>query len=639
MIAFTESAFCQIPLPRPGTISTIAGTGNAGYSGDGGLATSATFGAIPRVAVDRLGNVFFADTANNRVAKIDAETGVMSTVAGSGSGGAFGKGGNWGDGGPATRAVVNAPWGIAVDDSENLYITDPQNKVVRKVDGASAIITTMAGNPNWSGTQDARLALNAKLSDPLDVAVDTSGNLFVVESKANIVERVDASTGVISIVAGTGTAGYSGDGGAATAAQLNLPTSVAVDKTGNLFIADYGNNVIRMVSATNGKITTIAGTGKAAYSGDGGPAAKADLKWPQYVAVDAQENVYIGDYSNCAIRRIASGTGVITRVAGSVTASGIGVCGFEGDGADARGAQLNQPLGMAIDARGNLYIADSKNFRLRVVGSNGASADSVWVNVTSSDPNPTMGETITLTASVVNGLGFPITSGTVAWFNGNRALGTTSVDASGTAALITKLPEGGDQLISAGFSGAATNTGTLSLKVSGFMLSSSGDGGIFLPPGQTAPVTLQLRGFYGFGNTVSLACSGMPAPGSCSLSSRAVSLTSGTPQGTVLLTIKTAAPGSTVADAGHPAGMLFAGFAPLLLLLGFGRRMGRALAMLLIAVSGVIGSAAISGCGVSGAVKPTAAPMSYVPAGTYTVVVTATAASNVVQLPITVTIK
>lgn len=632
-------AYCQIPVPKPGTITTIAGTGAAGFSGDGGLATSAAFGAVPRIAVDQQGNVFFADTANNRVARVDAKTGVIRTVAGTGVGGVFGRGGNWGDGGPATRAVVNAPWGIAIDGFGNLYITDRQNKVVRKVDAASGVISTVAGNPNWNSTQDQRLAVNAVLTDPLDVAVDAAGNVFIVESAANIVQKVDAATGTIARVAGTGTAGYLGDGGAATEAQLYTPTSAAVDAAGNLLIADYGNNVIRMVSARDGRISTIAGTGKSAFAGDGGPAVRASLKWPQSLAVDAQANVYIGDYSNCIVRRISSSTGVITTIAGTVSREGVGDCGFAGDGGDATGAKLNQPLGMAVDGSGNVYIADSMNYRLRAVGSTASSANGIWVNVSSSDPNPTMGETVTLRASVVNGVGLPVTSGTVAWFNGRRALGTTNMDASGAASLITTLQQGGDQLISAGFSGAGTNTGTLGLKVSGFTLSSSGDGGVFLPPGQTAPVTLNVRGFYGFADTVRLACSGMPAPGSCALSSNAVSVTSGTPQGTVVVTIKTAAPGNTVADAGRPAGMLFAGFAPLLLMLGYGRKMRRGLATVMIVVSGAVGAAAFSGCGVSGAVKPTAAPVSYVPAGTYTVMVTATAGSNVVQLPITVTIK
>lgn len=637
LIGSAAVVYCQIPVPKPGTITTIAGTGAAGYSGDGGLATSAAFGPVPRIAVDKQGDVFFADTANNRIARVDAKTGVISTVAGTGVGGVFGRGGNWGDGGPASRAVVNAPWGIAIDGSGNLYITDRQNKVVRKVDAASGFISTVAGNPNWNSTQDQRLAINAVLTDPLDVAVDAAGNLLIVESAANIVQKVDLATGTIARMAGSGTAGYSGDGGAATEAQLYMPTSAAVDSAGNLLIADYGNNVIRMVSSKDGRISTIAGTGKSAYAGDGGPAARATLKWPQSVAVDAQANVYIGDYSNCIVRRISSSTGVIATIAGTASAEGVGDCGFAGDGSDATSAKLNQPLGMAVDGSGNVYIADSMNYRLRAVGSTASSANGIWVNVSSSDPNPTMGETITLRAAIVNSANLPVTSGTVRWFNGSRALGTSNVDASGTAALITTLEHGGDQLISAGFSGIGTNTGTLGLKVSGFALSSSEPGGVFLPSGQTANVSLNTQGFYGFADTVNFACTGMPAPGACALSAKSVKLTSGAPSGNVLLTIKTAGPGALTAGIAGASGMLFAGVMPFLVLLRGRKSARRAWGALSLSLLGVV--AVLSGCGVSGAVKPTPAPISYVPAGTYTVTVTATAGSSVVQLPVMVTIK
>ena len=334
-----------------GTITTVAGTGKAGLSGDGGLPTNAGLNLPFAVAVDGPGNLFIADTSNNRIRRVDASTGVITTVAG----------GFIGDGGLATSASLNGPLGVAVDAPGNLFIADFSNQRIRRVDGATGIITTVAGDGASGFSRDGGPAISASLSDARGVAVDASGNLFIADTGNNRVRRVDASTGIITTVAGDGTAGFSGDGGPATSASLRFPAGTAVDPSGNLFIADGLNNRIRRVDAATGTITTVAGNGAFGFSGDGGPATDASLRFPRGVAVDASGNLLIADASNHRIRRVDASTGVITTVAGD------GGSGFSGDGGPATSASLNLPAGVAVDALGNLFIADTSNHRVRRV--------------------------------------------------------------------------------------------------------------------------------------------------------------------------------------------------------------------------------------------------------------------------------
>ena len=217
---------------------------------------------------------------------------------------------------------------MAVDASGNLYIADTGNNRIRKV-SATGIITTVAGNGSAGYSGDGGPATSAQLDGPEGVAVDGSGNLYIADTCNNRIRKVSA-TGIITTVAGNGSAGYSGDGGPATSAQLSLPAGVAVDGSGNLYIADSGNNRIRKVSAT-GIITTVAGNGSPGYSGDGGPATSAQLNQPAGVAVDASGNLYIADSSNNRIRKV-SATGIITTVAGN------GFDGYSGDGGPATSA-------------------------------------------------------------------------------------------------------------------------------------------------------------------------------------------------------------------------------------------------------------------------------------------------------------
>src|ERR1022692_1526795 len=337
-----------------GVITTVAGNGAAGYSGDGGPATSAKLDQPYAVAVDGPGNIYIADTANNVIRKVAAATGIITTVAGNGA--AYYSG----DGGPATNAQLVYPPGVAVDGSGNLYISDLSN-VVRKVAAATGIITTVAGNGAAGYSGDGGPAINASFHSPSGMAVDGSGNLYIGDTGNDAIRKVAAATGIVTTVAGNGAAGYSGDGGPASSAGLSGPQGVAVDGSGNLFVADTGNAVIRKVAAATGIIATVAGNGTAGYAGNGGAAIKAKLSGPSGVAVDGAGNLYIADWQNNLIRRVTAATGIITTVAGNRAE------GYSGDGGPATSAELNLPIGVAVDSSGNVYIADSNNYRIRLL--------------------------------------------------------------------------------------------------------------------------------------------------------------------------------------------------------------------------------------------------------------------------------
>jgi sugar lactone lactonase YvrE len=341
-------------LPN-GIITTVAGGGNGGL-GDGGLATNASLNGPSDVAVDASGNLFIVDSGNNVIRKAGTN-GIMTTVAGNYStGGSYG-----GDGGPATNASLNDPLGAAVDACGNLFIADTYNNVIRKVD-TNGIITTVAGNHKTGGSYggDGNPATNASLSYPCGAVVDASGNLFIADTGNNIIRKVDTN-GIITTVAGNYSTGgsYGGAGGPATDASLNNPSAAAVDASGNLFIADTDNQLIRKVD-TNGIITTVAGNGSYGYSGDGGPATNASLNYPYGVAVDAFGNLLIADSGNNVIRKVDTG-GFIATVAGN------GTQGYSGDNGMATNAGLNYPCGVAVDDSGNLFVADTGNNVIREV--------------------------------------------------------------------------------------------------------------------------------------------------------------------------------------------------------------------------------------------------------------------------------
>lgn len=346
-------------------IYTVAGNDSFGYTGDGGPATFADLNYPLGFVRDSSGNIYIADTYNNLVRKVAAGTGIISTYAGNGTAGYSG------DGGPATSAELSLPYALALDSAGNLYISDEINDVIRKVASATGIITTYAGNGQGAYGGDNGPATNAALALPEGLAVDASGNLFIADMVNNRIRRVTASSGIITTVAGTGATGYSGDGGPATSAQLFFPSGVAVDSAGNLYIADTRNNVIRKVSASNQNISTVAGDGYGAtnftggYTGDGGPATSAELYHPDAVAVDGSGNLYIADTYNQVIREAAAGSGVISTIAGNGPSGYCNALG--GDGGPALSATLCYPSDLQVDVAGNVYVADTSDSRIRLV--------------------------------------------------------------------------------------------------------------------------------------------------------------------------------------------------------------------------------------------------------------------------------
>lgn len=346
--SFGLSGVGQGPLAvlSPGIIHISAGTIAlpAGYSGDNGPATSAHLNSPYGVTVDAAGNLYISDYNNSRVRKV-SPTGTITTVAGNGTAGYTG------DDGPATSAEIHGPLGLAVDAAGNLYIADSVNSVIRKVN-PSGIITTVAGNgtpPGFSG--DGGAATSAELNQPYDVTADAAGDLYIADTYNYRVRRVDATTGVITTVAGNGTQGNTGDGGQATAAELGGPIGLAMDSAGNLYIADHVSSVVRKVTAA-GIISTVAGTGTAGYNGDDVPATSAELNQPSGIVLDSAGDLYIADTFNNRIRMVGA-SGIITTIAGNGTAN------YSGDGGLATGAELNPPSGIALDNPGNLYLTDS----------------------------------------------------------------------------------------------------------------------------------------------------------------------------------------------------------------------------------------------------------------------------------------
>ena len=341
--------------PVGGTTLTIAGGGYV----DSFLDFLGKLSNPQSVAVDSFGNVYVADTQNRRIRRVSAFGGGIVTIAGTGERGYSG------DGGPATQAMLAFPNDVAVDAAGTIYIADALSRRVRKVDAATRIISTIAGTGERGYSGDGGPATQARLS-PSGVAVDGAGHIYIAGGGNNRVRRVDAATGIISTIAGTGEWGYSGDGGPATEAMLAFADDVAVDAAGNVYISDNSNNRIRKVDAATGTISTVAGSGERGYTGDGGPALEAALYSPGGVAVDGAGNVYIADTVNNRIRKIDAATETVSTIAGT------GERGYSGDGGPATGARLSFPIGVAIRSDCRVYIADTANHRIRVLEPNAA---------------------------------------------------------------------------------------------------------------------------------------------------------------------------------------------------------------------------------------------------------------------------
>ncbi len=338
------------------SITTAAGTGQQGFGGDGGPAVNARLDQPFDVAFDTHGDWFFSDTFNHRIRKVDHQTATITTVVGKGTKGFSG------DSGAAVRAELNEPYGLVVDRAGNLFFADRLNFRVRKVDSATGVISTVAGNGTKVYSGDGGPGALAGLVEPNGVALTLEEKaLLIADVAGHRIRRLDLTTGVISTLAGTGRARHDGDDGPASGASIWGARAVDVGPDGSIYVLEREGNRLRKIGEKTGTITTIAGTGARGYTGDGGPAIAAKFNGPKELDVDPAGNIWIVDTENHAIRRIDHQTGKIETVAGN------GSRGGKGDGGPATKASLDRPHGVAIGIDGSCYIGDTNNHRIRLV--------------------------------------------------------------------------------------------------------------------------------------------------------------------------------------------------------------------------------------------------------------------------------
>ncbi|QHN03461.1 hypothetical protein FTO74_08835 [Granulicella sp. WH15] len=395
------------------------------------------------LAYDARGNLYFTETANHDVRCVDT-SGVLTTVAGTGVQGFEG------DGGAATSALLDSPAGLAITSSGTLYIADTHNHRIRRVDGVTRAITTYAGTGTASFSGDGSLATAATLNLPTALALDSSGNLFVADTQNHRIRRIDAVSGIITTVAGDGTQGFAGS-------SLDSPSGLAVSSSGDLFLADTHNHRILRLDHLTGSITTLAGNGLPGFSGDGASAAAATLALPHGLSVDAAGNLYLSDSSNHRIRRVDASTGLITTVAGD------GTQGFTGDGTSALTASLDSPRAVGLSSGALVTLADSANQRVRQLDASGeirtvaglsTAASSV---LTLSAPSGVVYGSGAVTASLADSTA----TGSITLFDTTVSLGTEPLT-QGSASFSTNTLSATSHHLSASYTGDATHSATTS---------------------------------------------------------------------------------------------------------------------------------------------------------------------------------
>ena len=486
-------------------IQTVAGTGVEGSNPGGIPATSANLFFPSGLAVDSAGDIYIADEQNNVVQEVNAKTGLITTIAGTGTAGYNG------DGIAATSAELNFPSAVHFDAAGDLFIVDAGNNRIREVNAKTGLISTVVGTGTAGYNGDGIAATSAELNFPLDITFDSSGNLYITDSGNNRVREVNASTGLISTIAGTGTAGYNGDGISAASAELNEPDGIAVDTAGDVFVTEVFGERVREISAATGLIGTIAGTGTYGYNGDGIAAISAQLAEPEAVVLDAAGNIYIADAGNSRIREIDASTGLISTVVGTVTD------GYNGDGIPADTAELVQPADLAFDSAGDLFIADLGNSRVREVstGNTVITVTPAIPTVTASDPggifNGGSSAATATVAGVVAGVDNTPSSSlegvslTLNYYAGTTATGTPlpgAPSAAGTYTVVATFPGSQDY-------SSASDSATFSISRALPVISVSDAGGIF--NGSSFPATATIAGIVsGVDNTPGSSLEGVP---------------------------------------------------------------------------------------------------------------------------------
>jgi sugar lactone lactonase YvrE len=528
-----------------GGISTVAG---GGLGNDGGPALNAILANPFNVTQDAAGDVYIADTANNRIRVVNAKTLVISTVAGTGIAGYTG------DGAAATSATLNGPTGVAIDSAGDIFIADTNNLVIREVLASTGNIVTYAGTgkscPLGNPTNpcgDNGPATSATFTDPLAIALDSSANLYIADYSVHRVREVNAGTKIITTIAGVGIAGKGGNGGAATASHLDHPSGITVDASGSVYIADSYNNEIRCISCKVGPgiITDWALSGLFSLAGDGGPALNASMWSPNQLAVDPSGNVFIGGGNDNVVQRVSAATGIIGTVAGDYAQGGAG--GFSGDGGPATAAKLAND-GLWVDAQNTLYIADAGNNRIRVVQLSPALTTPTPSNFAAypiGTASPAQNLTITSSGGEdlsLTGIGFG--GNNPQDFSETTTCGTLpaliSVDVTCTVAVTFTPVNYGKRTATLQFTDTALNSPqTLNLVGFGpYFTVAASPTALPITRGSSGKTTVTVAPFGQFNQGVNLSCSGLPADTTCSFATNPVT-PNGTSNATSVLTVQT----------------------------------------------------------------------------------------------------